>query len=151
MSLHPLGGLQPYVRDRVSYVLRVADFYGGRYSVTSGFRSKSQQQALIDQGKTGTQPGCSQHQYGLAVDVKFSNNAWQEWYLSGARWTGLITVAGDPVHVQAFPGNQFAAYVKQLGLCLPDRFIASSLKDLCFRDGGSWSCNHLSGCGCRFG
>ncbi len=151
MSLHPLGGLQPYVRDRIAYVLRVADQYGGRYTVTSGFRTKSQQQALIDQGKTDTQPGCSQHQYGLAVDVKFSNKLWQEWYLEGARWTGLITVAGDPVHVQAFPGQEFSSYTKRIGLCVPDRFIAQSLKDVCFRDGGWWRCTHKSGCSCLYG
>jgi len=79
------------------------------------------QAVLFAQGKTQTYPGCSQHQYGMAVDVQFSDNLWQEWYLSAARWLGLVTVSGDPVHVQTFPGKNFREVTEAMGLCsIPD-------------------------------
>jgi len=121
MSLGKLGSVHPYVRDRVRYILSVADWYGGRYTVTSGLRSKNEQADLFYTGKTTARPGCSQHQYGLAIDVQFSNEVWQQWYLSAARSLGLITVAGDSVHVQTYPGKEFREVVVGMALChIPD-------------------------------
>jgi len=121
MGLGKLGSLHPYVRDRLGYILAVADWYGGNYEVTSGFRTEAEQRDLIRQGKTTTAPGCSQHQYGLAADVKFANDIWQEWYLAAARQLGLVTVSNDPVHIQTFPGADFREWAVGRRFCIPER------------------------------
>jgi len=153
--LGKLGSVHPYVRDRVSFILSWADWYGGSYTVTSGLRTESEQLALIRAGKTSTPPGCSQHQYGLAVDVAFSNNLWQEWYLSAARSLGLITVPGDPVHVQTFPGSSFREYAVDRGLCSPapkqDPFPVDTQTALnCGPGATRSSCRPLRGCTCYY-
>jgi len=115
-----LNSVHPWVADRVRYILDYADNFGPRYSMTSGVRTAPEQFELFRRpGTVAAQVGCSQHQYGLAVDVWFENPNWQNWYLASARNFGLTTIAADPVHVQAFPGQKFREYVAALGYC-PD-------------------------------
>jgi len=119
--LNKFAQVHPYVKDRVRVILDVADRYGGRYSVTSGYRSPAKQQELYNDGNHpgAARPGCSQHQYGLAMDVFFEDRGWQEWYQWAAGYLGLVTVPGDNVHVQAYPGNIMRTYLVEQGLC-PD-------------------------------
>jgi len=117
--LGKLSGVHPYVADRIRYILAVSDWYGGRGQVTSGFRSKEEQGVLVRAGKTNTRPGCSQHNYGLAVDVSYDSAIWQRWFGEAARALGLVTVSTSPTHAQTFPGSDFSAYVQSVGLCSP--------------------------------
>jgi len=87
--------------------------------VTSGVRSLQQQQNIYNDGNHpgAARPGCSQHQYGFAMDVAFSDPRWQEWYLAAAQSLGLVTVPGDRVHVQTWPGSVFRPFVVDQGVC----------------------------------
>lgn len=152
VSLSKFSRVHPYVTDRVRYLLRIADRYGGRHTVTSGYRTAFDQQRLFRtiRNVPVAEPGCSQHEYGLAVDVKFSDPRWQNWYLRAARALGLTTVSDDPVHVQAVPGSAFRPIVTRAGLC-PDprfvRYVPRTPKELCLATGESWSCGRF-GCSC---
>lgn len=115
-----LNQVHPWVATRVRYILDYADNWNPRYSVTSGFRTAPEQWSLVQNPNvTAARVGCSQHQYGLAVDVKFDRADWQRWYQDSARRLGLSTVSGDPVHVQAFPGAEFRRWSGAQGYC-PD-------------------------------
>jgi len=116
-----LNSVHPWVADRIRYILDYADNWNPRYSITSGVRTAPEQFELYrTPGLLAAQVGCSQHQYGFATDVSFEDPNWQNWYLASARNFGLITVAGDDVHVQAFLGSTFREVVADLGYC-PDR------------------------------
>lgn len=122
-----LNSVHPYVADRVRYILRYASQWNPKFTVTSGYRSAAEQWALVtDRNVTAARVGCSQHQYGLAVDVKFERDDWQRWYLDSARRLGLSTVSGDPVHVQAYPGTSFRNYVEGQGWCPDPSYPAQS-------------------------
>jgi len=123
----------PYFAWAVEYILDVADHYGGRYSLTSVWRTAAEQQALRElPNSTAAQVGCSQHQYGLAADVVFSNTAWQDWYLASARNLGLTTVRGDSVHVQMVPGAQFREWAESRGRCPDPAYRTHSQRyDIC--------------------
>lgn len=132
MSLHTrarLGFLHPWVADRIRYILDYADNWNPTYSITSGYRTAQEQWALYqDPNSPAARVGCSQHQYGLAADVKFERQDWQNWYLDSARRLGLSTVSGDPVHVQAIPGVTFAQLSRAEGLC-PDVYYHPYTRD----------------------
>jgi len=119
----------------VRHILRVADQYGGKYTVLSGVRTAAEQFALWNRpGRLlpTAFPGCSQHQFGLAMDVKFENKPWQDWYGASARNLGLTTVPRDPNHVQAVPGATFQNVAAAVGVC-PDSFyqrVAATLENV---------------------
>lgn len=147
--LNPMSGVHPYVKDRVRAILGVSSRYGGRYTVTSGVRSQDKQSQLYMAGTTNTPPGCSQHQYGLAVDVQFTGaNAqwWQEWYLRNARHLGLVTVPNDPVHVQAIPGSSFRTLAVQAGACHPQMSLETRQWRDCLVHAASHSRGHRHTC-----
>jgi len=115
-----LSVLQPFMSQRIGFILAVAEHYGGKFVITSVNRSAAQQSSLYQApGSLAVFPGCSQHQYGLAVDVLFERQDWQNWYLAMSRNFGLTTVDGDPVHVQGVSGARFRESALPLGLC-PD-------------------------------
>jgi len=115
-----LAEVHPFVGDRIRFILDYAERFGPQFTVTSVVRTAGQQNALFEADpNTAVRAGCSQHQYGLAADVKFNSNSWQNWYLQSARNFGLTTVPGDPVHVQGFPGSAFREWSSGQGLC-PD-------------------------------
>jgi len=123
LSRPALNGVHPWVAGRVAYILEYADRWGPRYSVTSGVRSAQKQYDLyLSPGNTAVPPGCSQHQYGVAVDVWWQDPAWNNWYLQSARNFGLTTVRGDPLHVQAYPGVSFRNWSQRSGFCPDSRF-----------------------------
>jgi len=102
-------------------LLRIADRYGGKYTILSGYRSLNKQFKLWE-AQTSTPaafPGCSQHNYGLAVDVSFTDNRWQRWFMGNAQKIGLQTVVGDRNHLQVLPGADFRRRAEGSGLC-PD-------------------------------
>lgn len=131
-----LIGTHPYFAWATEYILDVADRYGGRYSVTSVIRTAQRQWELHNRpNSNAVRPGCSQHQYGMAADVQFSNSAWQEWYLASARNFGLTTVRGDDVHTQLFPGAQFREWTTAQGLCPDPSFRDAAVNPLTHEDG----------------
>ncbi len=147
--LNPFSGVHPYVKDRVRAILRVADRYGGQYTVTSGVRSRDKQSQLYMEGKTDTPPGCSQHQWGLAADVQFTGpyaQWWQDYYQRNARNLGLITVQNDPVHVQAIPGSTFRSLAVQAGVCHPQMSLETREWSECMVHAASHSVGHRHSC-----
>lgn len=124
MSLSKFSQIHPYVSRRVKFLLEIADRHGGKYTVTSGNRTPDEQARLMCRGRGHivAKPGCSQHQYGLAMDVAFKDPRWQDWYLQGARKIGLVTVGKDRVHVQALPANVIVPFLERLNLCPTPRY-----------------------------
>ena len=121
------------MRARVQPILEVADRYGADYTVTSARRSPAEQEFLWLDCETNTQPGCSQHQYGLAIDVAFRDPQWQAWYQRAGQHMGLVTVSRDPVHLQAFPGNLLRPHLVRGGLCPTPGFDPGQCRS-CFAD-----------------
>ena len=118
--LSKLSGVHPVVADRVRAILNVVDAHRGEYTITSGYRSLDQQQSLYMDGITSARPGCSQHNYGLAVDVLFTGtyrDFWIEFFTQACNYLGLTTVTGDPGHVQAIAGSSFRNLAGAAGLC----------------------------------
>jgi len=129
-----LRNTHPYMAWAVEYILAVANSYGGRHSITSVNRTAQEQFELYrGSGLQAVPPGCSQHQYGAAVDVVFENPDWQSWYLQSARNFGLSTVLNDPVHVQTFPGAQFREWTESQGYC-PDPSYQSFYESMAWSD-----------------
>ena len=94
--------LQPYARALVE----VARDYGLNPRITSTYRSLAEQKRLYARYLQGRHPlpvavpGKSLHNYGLAIDLVSSDNAWlgKVWSYWGGRWGG----ARDPVHFGAY-------------------------------------------------
>jgi len=130
MSLSKWAGVHPYVADRVRWILGIADQYGGKYTVLSGVRTNSKQFELWkDQygtGRVAAAPGCSQHNYGFAMDVHFPDPAWSNWFGQVASQIGLMEVAGDPGHVQVWPGWKFMEILQPYAVC-PDRKYTAAM------------------------
>lgn len=143
LSLSKWTGIHPFVRDRVRYLLRLADRYGGDHRVTSGKRSQAKQWKLYNESRNvpAAFPGCSQHEYGLAIDVQFRDSRWQTWYLDSARRIGLTTVPNDPYHVQALPASVIRPILEGAGRCPSADFVGRdywSPQAVCRRSGESW-------------
>lgn len=143
MSLGIKGGLNPYLKDRIQWIEDVIDYYGGQTVYISGYRSHKEQVRLWEKRNSPfnldtrpvAQPGCSQHEYGYAVDVAFlpaidmipdlglpTSNPFTEYADALAEYVGLVLVRGDPGHYQVIPGNEFKAWAKAAGLC-PDPVV----------------------------
>ena len=129
-----LTNVHPWLAVRIRFLREVIDIWGGGQRYLSGFRTVEQQQSLFfrPSERPVAAPGCSQHQYGYAVDVSWLPiiNFVQNIQLSGKQTDdvmislgnqiGLITVAGDPGHFQIFPGSEFKAWAVASGFCDPD-------------------------------
>lgn len=110
-----LSGLHPEVRRAAEWALGWADFYGVPVTVTSGFRSWSEQARLrrryercLERGLFGTtrdcrfpanRPGDSSHNYGLAWDST-TEPRYQAWWNAVRRLAGFEVLPNDEVHAQ---------------------------------------------------
>jgi len=106
---------------------------GGVQIYLSGFRTDAEQQRLFQRAGTRpvAAPGCSQHQYGYAVDLAwgllreespighFSPKEIESFMGEVGRILGLTTVARDPGHFQIFPGADFRNWAVLSGFCVP--------------------------------
>lgn len=96
------------VSQVVSDMVKAAKADGVSTAVTSGFRSMATQQCLYDGGcgsnGTAAEPGTSNHQMGIAMDVDGAFNAWlrKNGEKFGYKWFG----PGDDVHFSP-NGRQF--------------------------------------------
>ncbi|KIL34591.1 hypothetical protein SD71_19040 [Cohnella kolymensis] len=108
----PVTGLHPVVAQKKAELVASAKEKGISVVITDGFRSKEQQNALYQQGRsdsglvvTQVQGGYSYHNYGLAIDF------------------ALRTKSGDVIWDLEFDGNrngqadwmEVVAVAKQLG------------------------------------
>lgn len=139
-----LTGVHPWLAVRMRWLARVIDFYGGKQIYISGNRTSEEQEGLFrrDSRRPVAVPGCSQHEYGFAVDVSWLPitrvSSAGEMDLSLAfqtpeimsdfgRLAGLITVSNDLGHFQVFPGSEFREWAVASGLCDPTRTRPGSL------------------------
>lgn len=117
-----LLNVHPIVLERWFALERAIRRAGYTVTVTSGFRSRAQQQKLYEARQRGehpfpvARPGCSEHNHGVAVDAVTSV---PERFLGGAaRHFGLVWAGPtDRVHFGVFTQPQWRAVVHEEGLC----------------------------------
>lgn len=101
-----LQHLQKDFRPWAEALYGVARRYGLQPTVTSTFRSLSEQRFLYERWKRGESPypaaapGRSLHNYALAFDLQVNSDAGQDWLGAvweswGGRWGGRFN---DPIH-----------------------------------------------------
>lgn len=85
---------------------------GGKITVTSGKRSNARQRQLWEQAlkkygsaaaarKWVAPPGRSKHEFGIASDLKFADEATRQWAHQNARQFGLhFPLGNEPWHVE---------------------------------------------------
>lgn len=106
-----LRGLDPIVRERAEYAMQIANYYGVRPIVTSGYRSWHEQAALRDRYLRGESrfpanaPGDSAHNYGWAWDSVLpqelqNNPAWADWWIAVRQYVGFEVPSNDTIHAQ---------------------------------------------------
>jgi len=100
-----LAGLHPQVREAVDFTLRIADHYKVPITVTSGFRSWSDQAKLYRLYRAGlskwpaNQPGDSSHNFGLSFDST-TEPRYQSWWNAVRRYVGFEVLENDIIHAQ---------------------------------------------------
>lgn len=128
-----LNGVEPWLAVRVRWLGAVIGAYGGVQIYLSGVRDREAQQILFDRvrDRPVAAPGCSQHQYGYAVDVawallreespigEFSPKEINQLMSALGSQIGLVTVQRDPGHFQIFPGSEFKPWAVSSGFCNP--------------------------------
>lgn len=128
-----LSNVHPWLAERVRFLGQAIDFWGGSQIYLSGTRSREEQQFLFDRRgrRPVARPGCSQHQYGFAVDLSwlpifnFSLNLQltaretADVMIDLGNQVGLVTVANDRGHFQVFPGSEFKTWAVGSGFCDP--------------------------------
>jgi len=117
---------------------QVATIVGSNQTPFSGTRTPEEQLKLYETISTGrpvAYPGCSQHNYGFAVDVTwdliaqvsskgrakvFTREETNNFMNMAARHVSLTLVAKDDGHFQIYPGIQFKEWAVASGFCNPD-------------------------------
>lgn len=143
-----LNGVDPWLAVRVQWLGQVIEAWGGVQIYLSGVRTREEQQVLYDRvrNRPVAAPGCSQHQYGYAVDVTwgllrefsplgdFSPVEINELMSELGQRIGLVTVQNDRGHFQIFPGAEFRPWAVDAGFCqkfpLPPR-PRSQAEEIC--------------------
>ena len=96
-------GMNPLMDARLRALIAAAP---GRVTVTSGARTRAQQQKLYDDYLAGTgnlaaKPGTSLHEKGLALDLGFENDATRRWVHANASRFGLVfPIKSEPWHAE---------------------------------------------------
>jgi hypothetical protein len=96
----------------------------GAITITSGRRSRAEQQALYNdyiagKGNIAAKPGTSLHESGEAADLHFESPEVQKWAHDNAARFGLVfPIAGEAWHVEPVEarGQTLSAAAKQAGL-----------------------------------
>ena len=128
-----LNGVEPWLAVRIQWLGAVINHWGGVQIYLSGLRDRAEQSILFDREgpRPVAAPGCSQHQYGYAVDVAwallkefsplgdFSPTQINTLMSDLGRSIGLVTVQRDPGHFQIFPGSEFKPWAVASGFCNP--------------------------------
>lgn len=133
-----LNEVHPWLRVRLKWLAEVARIIGSGQSLISGNRSREEQQTLFDTvvDRPVAAPGCSQHQYGFAVDATYlpsffvttkgrpmtaPNIETNRFMEEAAHSVNLTTVRKDPGHLQIYPGAQFKSWAVARGFCNPNQ------------------------------
>jgi len=154
MSLATLRGVDPYLKEAMTWIGRVVESWGGTGYILSGRRTKAEQKELSDDcfrrrsrpskfpvppcPYPVATPGCSQHEYGFAVDAGFFGP--QSGLMTTPDWTsyaqdlgrvywGLSTVAGDPFHFAQYPTSEFLPWARETGQCPTQPPLLSFFED----------------------
>lgn len=126
----------------------VIDYWGGKQGYLSGVRSLERQRELFDTvtDRPVAAPGCSQHNYGFAVDVfwipiisfrfniQMTGKQTNDFMETLGESLGLKTVQFDVGHFQIFPGSQFKTWAVSAGFCDPFAGFGFALKQLVSRE-----------------
>jgi len=140
-----LSNVHPWLAVRIRWMGEVIEIWGGKQIYLSGFRTSEEQQILFDTQTTrpAAAPGCSQHQYGFAVDVSWLPITritgtdvvdvslffkTPEIMMDLGRHIGLTTVQHDSGHFQVFPGPEFKAAAVAAGFCDPNAGFGAALR-----------------------
>jgi len=147
-----INSVHPWLGARLRWLQEVAQIVGGSQSLISGVRTRREQRELFETvfDRPVAAPGCSQHNYGFAADAVwgritqisskgraklFTLQESQQFMESAARHAQLTLVAGDPGHVQMYPGSEFRAWAVDRGLCAPNQpRFGTSLRQRVERD-----------------
>lgn len=111
MSLK-LGGLVPQVAAAARYSLALANYFGLRTEVTSGYRSLQEQQHLYNRFLRGesrypaNRPGNSAHNYGLAWDSWVPAEQMALWKLI-REYVGFRVPDNDLIHAEVQGWRQY--------------------------------------------
>jgi len=129
-----LTNVNPALAERIRYMGALIDYWGGKQGYLSGVRSLDKQRQLFNTltDRPVAAPGCSQHQYGFAVDVfwlpiisfrfniQMTGRQTNQFMETVGEALGLKTVQNDLGHFQIFPGPQFKAWAVGSGFCDPN-------------------------------
>lgn len=123
----------------MGWLERLLESWGGSVTYWSGYRSNADQKELFEFCRARepsvtkfpsvpcpfpvATPGCSQHEYGFAVDATFFGPGGEIWtdYAQGlARdYWGLSQISGDQNHFQMYPSAEFLPWARESGDCRP--------------------------------
>ena len=129
MNLAMRGQLNPWLVERIQWIEDMVDYYGGSAIYLSGFRTWREQADLYSKrwrsSRPVARPGCSQHQFGMAVDVAFGARfpdavdigTFERFARDLAVHVDLVTVSNDPGHFQVWPAWEFIQMARQAGFC----------------------------------
>jgi len=135
-----LSGVNPYLQEAMGWLSDLFDSWGGSSTFWSGYRSNADQRELFDYCRRRepsitkfpavpcpfpvATPGCSQHEYGFAVDASFFSDrggVWTAYAQELARdYWGLHRIPGDTNHFQMYSSQQWLPWVKEIGNCRPE-------------------------------
>lgn len=110
-GIEKIRATAPALQPWFTWIVALAVAQGWDVAVTSGFRSMAEQERLYNRWRAGLQllhaarPGCSQHNFGYAVDMVIAgdfNGPRQKalgfaWRREGGSWN-----VADPVHFGIF-------------------------------------------------
>ena len=105
MRYPELSGLHPDVAAAAEWALGWAEYYRVPVTVTSGYRSLSEQARLRREWEAGrsrwpaNRPGDSAHNYGLAWDSSVPSWA-QSWWTYVRELAGFRVPPGDEIHAE---------------------------------------------------
>jgi len=141
-----LRGVDPYIKEAITWISHTIESWGGTSYIFSGRRTLQDQKELFDDcerrrfhvGKWPVipcpypvaTPGCSQHEYGFAVDAGFygppsgrmTTPDWTGYAQVLAReYWGMHTVEKDPFHFAMYPSSEFLPWARETGQCPPER------------------------------
>lgn len=134
----PYANLNPAFSRQLQALINAS---GGRVSAGSGYRTEAEQKVLYDRYKAGVPgqaraaaPGKSQHNLGLAMDLKFVDDAARKWAHDHAAEYGLyFPMEDEPWHIQPLsPGQEqqsFTAGLQAAGVDPQDE-LASRLQSV---------------------
>ncbi len=104
-----LNLLHPWTKNAVQGFRRDVHALGGESRLISGFRGSQQQEDLcrsLPPGRPCAKPGCSQHQWGFAVDMRTSLPTLNRELMCQAVCVGLFPETGSAGRIQCFQSCQ---------------------------------------------